>query len=137
VATAAFDHEAGTFWRSDQSTGAWLQVDLGSNHLLDALVVDWAPDMDATGPVAQSTVMTSLDGLQWSYLYTLGHVPEYSGVPRQVWFPQRVARYVRFTGTKWHEGGALVRSLEFYGPECPLEPAPSDKQGVDVSDIEF
>jgi serine/threonine protein kinase len=135
-AGAAFDHDPGTLWRSDMSTGAWLQVDLGSDHSLDALVVDWAWDTNH-GPSAQSMVLTSLDGLQWSYLHKVSNTPATNNIPRRLWFPQRVARYVRFMGTEWHGGWGHVRSLELYGPECPLEPVPSDGTGVDQRNVEL
>jgi hypothetical protein len=136
LAGAAFDHDPGTLWRSDMSTGAWLQVDLGSTHTLNALVVDWAWDT-RFGPSAQSMVLTSLDGMQWSYLHNVTNTPGTNDVTRRVWFPQRVARYVRFTGTEWNGGRAHVRSLELYGPECPLELVPSDGTIVDQGNLEF
>jgi hypothetical protein len=136
VAGAAIDHDPGTLWRSDMSTGAWLQVDLGRNHDLTALVLDWAWDT-RFGRSAQSTVLTSLDGVRWSWLHNVTNLPENNNVPRQVWFPQRVARYVRFMGTHWHGGWAHVRSLELYGPECPLPQAPSDQSGVDQGKLEL
>lgn len=135
-AGAAFDHDPGTLWRSDMSTGAWLQVDLGSNHSLDALVVDWAWDTNY-GPSAQSMVLTSLDGMQWSYLHKVSNTPATNNIPRRLWFPQRVARYVRFMGTEWHGGAGHVRSLELYGPECPLEPVPSDGTSVDQGNLDL
>lgn len=136
IAGAAFDHDPGTHWRSDRSTGAWLQVDLRRNHDLTALVLDWAWDT-RFGRSAQSTVLTSLDGVRWSYLHKVTNRPENNNIPRQVWFPQRVARYVRFMGTHWHGGWAHVRSLELYGPECPLPQAPSHGAGVDQGNLEL
>jgi hypothetical protein len=121
LAEAAFDHDPATFWRSDMSTGAWLQVDLGSPRSLNALVLDWAWDTQF-GTRAQSMVLTSLDGVQWIYLHEVINRPTTNNIPRRLWFPQRVARYVRFTGVEWHGGLGHVRSLELYGPECPLEP---------------
>lgn len=135
-AGAAFDHDPGTLWRSDMSTGAWLQVDLGQNKDLNALVVDWAWDT-RFGPSAQSIVMTSLDGVQWSYLHKVTNTPENNNLPRRVWFPQRVARFVRFMGTEWHGGWAHVRSLELYGPTCPLPQTPPDGTGVDPGGLEL
>ncbi len=132
----AFDHDPTTLWRSDMSRGAWLQVDLGQNHDLTGLVVDWAWDT-RFGPSAQSTVLTSLDGAQWTYLHKVTNTPETNNIPRRVWFPQRVARYVRFEATEWHGGWAHVRALELYGPDCPLEPAPSNRAGVDDSTLDF
>jgi serine/threonine protein kinase len=135
-ARAAFDHDPSTLWQSDSSRGAWLQVDLGEDHTLNALVLDWAWDT-RFGPSGQSMVMTSLDGVRWSHLHSVTNRPEDNNIPRQVWFPQRVARYVRFLGTAWHGGWAHVRSFELYGPECPLEPAPSGAAGVDQGRQEF
>ena len=135
-AGAAFDHDPGTLWRSDMSTGAWLQVDLGSVHTLNALVVDWAWDTKF-GPSAESMLLTSLDGMQWSYLHKLINRPATNNMQRGLWFPQRVARYVRFKGTEWHGGWGHVRSLELYGPECPLELASSNATSVDQGHLEF
>jgi hypothetical protein len=132
----AFDHDFSTVWRSSSSTGAWLQVDLGRNHLLDAMVVDWAWDT-RFGKAAQSTVMTSVDGSHWSYLHTLINEPPNNNIPRRVWFPQRVARYVRFTGTSWNGGWAHVRALELYGPDCHLSKAPAPKPDADQQSLEF
>jgi serine/threonine protein kinase len=126
-AGAAFDRNPATAWRSNDSTGAWLQVDLGRNHTLTGMVLDWAWDT-RFGPSAKSTVTTSLDGLKWSYLHAVTNEPKDNNVPRRVWFPQRVARYVRFSGTEWHGGWAHMRSFELYGPECPLAPASSADQ---------
>jgi serine/threonine protein kinase len=136
VAGAAFDHDPGTQWRSDMSTGAWVQVDLGSPRELTAMVLDWAWDT-RFGRTATSMVMTSLDGVRWSHLHSVTNRPENNNVPRRVWFPQRVARYVRFTGTDWHGGWAHVRSIELYGPKCPLPQAPSDAAGVDQGNLEL
>lgn len=119
-AAAAFDRNSNTAWRSNASTGAWVQVDLGRDHTLTGLVLDWAWDT-SFGSTATSTVSTSLDGQHWSALYSVINEPNTNSIPRRVWFPQRVARYVRFTGTDWHGGGATLRSLELYGPECPLK----------------
>ncbi len=132
----AFDHDPGTAWRSSQSDGAWLQVDLGRNHLLDAMVLNWAWDT-RSGESAQSTVMTSVDGSHWSYLHSVINTPKDNNIPRRVWFPQRVARYVRFIGTAWHGGWAHVRSLEIYGPDCPLEPDDPHGHNADHHSIDF
>ncbi|HVG57961.1 MAG TPA: discoidin domain-containing protein [Hyalangium sp.] len=136
LAGAAFDHDPATLWRSDMSTGAWLQVDLGSPRSLNALVVDWAWDTQF-GTSAQSMVLTSLDGMQWTYLHKVINRSANNDIPRQLWFPQRVARYVRFTGMEWHGGLGHVRSLELYGPECPLEPVPSERTGGDQSNVDL
>jgi serine/threonine protein kinase len=132
----AFDHDPETAWRSSASSGAWLQVDLGRNHLLDALVLDWAWDT-RFGQAAQSTVMTSVDGSHWSYLHSVINRPAENNVPRRVWFPQRVARYVRFTGIGWNGGRAHVRSLELYGPDCPLAETPTPNPGADQQSLEL
>ena len=137
LAGAAFDHDPETLWRTDMSTGTWLQVDLGEDHTLNALVLDWAWDT-RFGPSAQSAVFTSLDSVRWSHLHDVTNTPENNNIPRQVWFPQRVARYVRFAAPLKHNGGwTHVRSFELYGPECPLEPAPSGAAGVDQGRLEF
>lgn len=130
-ASKAFDRNSTTAWRSNESTGAWVQVDLSRDYTLTALVLDWAWDT-RFGSSATSTVSTSLDGQHWSALYSATNEPKNNSTPRRVWFPQRVARYVRFTGTDWHGGGATLRSLELYGPECPLQTqrkAPFGKPG--------
>jgi serine/threonine protein kinase len=131
-ASAAFDRNPATAWRTHESTGAWVQVDLGRNYTLTGMVLDWAWDTNF-GPSAKSTVSTSLDGQHWSYLHALTHERRDHNVPRRVWFPQRVARYVRFSGTEWHGGRGHMRSFELYGPECPLPPAssPSDQGNVE------
>jgi serine/threonine protein kinase len=120
-ASAAFDRDPATAWRSNQSTGAWVQVDLGRDYTLTAMVLSWAWDT-RFGASAKSIVSTSLDGQRWSQLHSVINEPQDNNIPRRVWFPQRVARYVRFTGTDWHGGWAHVRSFELYGPECPLDP---------------
>jgi hypothetical protein len=130
---AAFDRNPATAWRSNASTGAWVQVDLGRNYTLTAMVLDWAWDT-RFGRNAKSTVATSLNGEQWNYLHSVINEPKDNNVPRRVWFPQRVARYVRFSGTEWHGGWAHMRSFELYGPECPLPPA---NAASDHNDIEF
>ncbi len=118
---AAIDHSAETAWRSDTSTGAWLQVDLGERRMLNAAVVDWGWDTPH-GPWAEHALQTSLDGLQWQPLLKVRNEPKQNNVPRRLWFPPRVARYVRFMGANASGGGAHVNSLELYGPECELEP---------------
>jgi len=131
-ASAAIDHNPATAWRSNDSTGAWVQVDLGRNYTLTAMVLDWAWDT-RFGPSATSTVSTSLDGLHWSHVHAVTNEPKDNNVPRRVWFPQRVARYVRFSGTEWHGGWAHMRSFELYGLECPLVAAnsPSDPSNAE------
>lgn len=127
-ASAAFDRNPATAWRSNESTGAWVQVDLSRDYTLTGMVLDWAWET-RFGPRAKSTVTTSLDGVRWSDLHSVINEPQDNNVPRRVWFPQRVARYVRFTGTDWNGGWGLLRSLELYGPECPL-PRPSMLQDI-------
>ncbi|KFE68579.1 hypothetical protein DB31_7816 [Hyalangium minutum] len=127
-ASAAFDRNRATAWRSNQSTGAWVQVDLSRDYTLTGMVLDWAWET-RFGPSAKSTVTTSLDGVRWSALHSVINEPQDNNVPRRVWFPQRVARYVRFMGTDWNGGWGLLRSLELYGPECPL-PRPSMLQDI-------
>ena len=99
-------------------------------RLIDAAVVDWAWGTSFGGE-ARSRLMTSLDGSRWSYLLTLTHTPTHNNVPRRLWFPQRVARYVRFIGSEWNGGWAHVRSLEFYGPDCPLAGRARDAHGTE------
>ncbi|MDY7231263.1 protein kinase domain-containing protein [Hyalangium rubrum] len=131
---SAFDHDAGTVWRSNASTGAWLEVDLGSPRLLDTVVVDWAWDTNY-GPSAESLLQTSLDGTHWTYLHRVRNEPQDNNVARRVSFPQRSARYVRFQGTQWNGGWAHVRSLEVYGPACPSETTNLRKVRADESDM--
>jgi serine/threonine protein kinase len=119
AAAAAFDHDPATSWRSSQWSDTWLQVDLGTDHTLNGMVLDWSWDT-RYGPSATSSVMTSLDGVNWSHLHAVTHSPKHNNIPRRVQFPQRVARHVRFAATDWHGGLAHVRSFELYGPDCPL-----------------
>ncbi|MFL5347517.1 MAG: protein kinase domain-containing protein [Hyalangium sp.] len=133
---AAFDHDPRTAWWSTQTEGAWLQVDLGRNRLLDALVLDWGWDT-RFGESSQSTVMTSVDGSHWSYLHAMTNTPKDNDIPRRVWFPQRVARYVRLNGTGWHGGWADVRSFELYGPDCPLQPKELHPRASDPETIDY
>ncbi|WP_224240751.1 serine/threonine protein kinase [Hyalangium gracile] len=120
----AFDHDRQTFWQSADLNHPVLTVDLGHNHLIDSMVVDWAWDT-RLGATARSAVMTSLDGVRWTFLHSLINIPSNNDVPRRVWFPQRVARYVRLVGASVHGSWMHVRSFELYGPDCPL-PSPTD-----------
>ncbi|HYH98344.1 serine/threonine protein kinase [Hyalangium sp.] len=129
---AAFDRTPGTSWSSNQSNGAWLQVDLGRNYTLHGMVLDWGWDT-RYGPTATSTVTTSLDGRTWSHLHTVTNSPQDNSLSRRVWFPQRVARYVRFAAYEWHGGLAQVRAFELYGPECPLRPERSSENIRDMT----
>ena len=115
----AFDHDPDTFWHTNQSSDGWLQVNLGHNYLLNALAVNWTWDASSQS-TAESAVLTSLDGVHWSHLIFVASSSAQNGVPHRIWFPQRVARFVRFAGTDWLKGWASVRSLELYGPDCPL-----------------
>jgi serine/threonine protein kinase len=126
----AVDHDDSTLWQSAQSEQAWLQVDLGRTQIIDAMVMNWGWDLQL-GPDAQSTVMTSLDGLQWSFLYSLISTASHRDVPQRVWFPERVARYVRIIGTRWNGGPAHVRSFELYGLDCTLKPEPRPRRSYD------
>ncbi len=135
-AGAAFDHDPLTLWQTDLSPGSWLQVDLGRNYDINALVVSWGGST-RTSPSARGMVLTSLDGVHWDFLYEVTTTRETDGVPQKVWFPQRVARHVRFTNADPTPGWAHVRSLELYGPGCPLEQTPSDAAGVDQNSLEF
>ena len=119
----AFDHDAGTLWHTPQSNNAWLQVNLGQSHLLNALVLDWTWDTHSSTK-AEASVMTSVDGVHWSHLLFIPSTLADNNGPRRMWFPQRVARYVRFAGSESNKSWAFVRSLELYGPDCPLTPSP-------------
>jgi hypothetical protein len=133
---AAVDRDVETSWRSSESDGALLQVDLGRNYVLDGLVVVW--DWDTRfGDSAQSDIVTSVDGLHWSHLHSITTTPRINDVPHQVQFPQRMARYVRFVGTALHGGWMHVRSFELYGPECPLASAITDPPEATPSKTEY
>ena len=118
-ASAAFDRNPATAWRSNQSTGAWVQMDLGRDYTLTAMVLDWAWDTNY-GPSAKSTVSTSLDGqaLERAALGDQRAQGQQCPSPRVVPSAGRSLRPLHRHRLARRLGH--VRSLELYGPECPL-----------------
>jgi len=65
VAANAVDGNTGTRWSSDFSDPQWLEVDLGAEHVLTKVVLDWET---AYGVAFQ--IQTSDDGTTWTDVYS-------------------------------------------------------------------
>lgn len=88
-AALMMDGDPGTAWRSDPSPEQqWVLIDLGRNHELGGLAIDW----DAQDFAAAYEVQLSSDGTQWSPVHatTTGHAGR-----TYIYLPDAEARFIR------------------------------------------
>lgn len=117
VPNRAVDHDLDSMWGSNQSNGAWLQVDLGEPQFVGRARVAWVWDAEF-GNEATSVIEGSLDGNEWA---PLAETTRYAGVDLELEtldFQDTVIRYVRFRALEWNGGWGQVNSLEIL-PACP------------------
>jgi hypothetical protein len=100
-------------WRTDDSTGAWLSVDLGDTFLISRVVVSWGWDWKF-GPNAESWIQISDDERTWQTVATTTTIRSTNNSPQTLTFPQVKARYVRFYAARWNGGWGYLTSLEVY-----------------------
>jgi hypothetical protein len=100
-------------WRTDDSTGAWLSVDLGDTFLISRVVVSWGWDWKF-GPNAESWIQISDDEKTWQTVATTTTIRSTNNSPQTLTFPQVKARYVRFYAARWNGGWGYLTSLEVY-----------------------
>lgn len=97
-ASAAFDNDASTSWRSDGEATPTLAIDLGA--LLPVTGVIYTPERSgADGKMARARIETSADGASWTEagVWDLGNLIN-DPAPREYILPAPVeARYVRVT----------------------------------------
>ncbi|AKI99444.1 discoidin domain-containing protein [Archangium gephyra] len=127
----AVDGDTATTWRTNQSTGAWLRVDLGGVRAINRAMVMWVWDKNY-GTSAQSVLEGSTDGTSWTLLKTLGHTGADNGFAQYVSFPTTSARYVRFRGTQWNGGWGHMNELQVFGPESTCT-APTVEAAYDAT----
>jgi len=111
----AVDGNAGTRWGSGWNEPEWIAVDLGAEHDLSRVVIDWE-----TAYASGYEIQTSPDGDTWTTVHTVtdgdGHFDdiELSGTGRHV------RLYATERATQW---GFSLYELEVYGTPSG-QPAP-------------
>ncbi len=118
-ASLAVDGLAGTYWSSDFSDPAWLEVDLGTVQTVDRVVVDWETAFAKAYSIALST-----DGQNWRQVFSTS---DGKGGLSEASFDPQPARWVKLTGTargtKWGYG---VKEFKVFSPDAtPPRPGPA------------
>lgn len=114
----AVDGDPDSVWVSDQSDGAWLQLDLGKIQKIDGVRVQWRWDFDF-GDTATSAIETSVDGATWTQVATTVRDRQSCidgdaacTEPELLKFWPTSARYLRFRALAWNLGWGQVNELE-------------------------
>ncbi len=107
----AVDGNPATYWSSEFSDPAWLQVDLGKSQSINRVRIDWQ------GAFAKEFVVAvSEDGQTWTEVYS---AKEATGGVNEIRFEPQRARWVKVhgtvRGTKW---GYAVRELRVFAPDA-------------------
>ncbi|GAA4255900.1 discoidin domain-containing protein [Dactylosporangium darangshiense] len=107
TAPMAFDGNTGTRWSSAFSDPQWVQVDLGGNHTLSQVVLNW----EAAYATAFQ-IQTSTNGTTWTNVYsTTGATGGQQSIP-----VTGTARYVRMNGTqRATQWGYSLWEFQVYG----------------------
>ena len=113
----AFDGDDATAWQSADSTGAWVQVDLGQQKEIAGARVLWGWDT-ATADNAESRLEVSLDGGGWTPAVTSTLTLPLRLQPQFLSFAPAQARYVRLLATRWGGGAGQVNTLEVLRTGC-------------------
>ncbi len=108
LAQNAVDGKSNTSWTSAEKDNQYLTVDLGTNHTIGRVVIDWASD---AGKIYD--IQTSTDGQNWTTRYRQlnGHGLEVADIPLYA-----TARYVRIYGYTRVESGSgfAITELKVY-----------------------
>jgi hypothetical protein len=127
-ASNAFDGYTDTYWKSNSSTGAYVQTDLGQVMGIEGLRVRWGWDTGASAAVTAYCRVTSDPNApenpndpsqNWKYLHRFTRDTLDGSDPLQLArFTRTDCRHVRLVGTQWNGGSGRVRTLEVLGA-CP------------------
>ena len=106
----AVDGNTSTRWSSAYSDPQWIEVDLGANHAISEIDLNWEA---ACGKNYQ--IQTSNDGVNWTTRTTVtGNTT--SGLLKYPYATQPSARYVRMYGTaRATKKGYSLWELSVYG----------------------
>lgn len=108
----AIDGDAETRWSSRYSDPQWLQVDLGTPHDIDQVIIRWE-----TASAKEYSIQQSNDGENWYQVNSMENMPTGARTDSILNLTDG-ARYIRIYGTKRNsEWGYSIYELEVYGNE--------------------
>jgi hypothetical protein len=131
----AFDHDDTTYWGSNQSTGAELEVDLGQPMGIEKARVKWGWDINYGSSASVVLECRTRPTDPWSYLWTLSHTTASSGTPQTVSFPRTDCRYVRLRATQWNWGWGYVSDFQVLGACEPCTSLTTNRSATATSQV--
>ncbi len=122
----AFDGSPSTYWRSGNSSAAWLRVDLGSEQTAGRAVIYWRGSYYARSYQLQ----VSNNDSSWTTVYSTNSG---AGGTIEIAFAQITARYVRLYMTKKNGASYRVNDLEIYSGAAALSRNEAEEAHEDES----